>query len=311
MTSRAALFLVALGAGCSGHVAGGGGGEVTDAGRGDAAPFIDAGPRVDAAVSQADAPLGGADARVLDAGGAPDAPGSCAPLALASLPNGYLEHSATATTDVTSGVSGTGPFTCAFNTTGGTGTRPANASLTGCALSGGAGTGQPRGAYGFMVTVRDGCGETLDVPVAMNAGPCEDVVSLSPAPWPPRVPTSPLIGYAWDMSVELDLVATGPGTCSWCYDFLISTRFPAQLTQGYKCANDGVICSDCTACVEQPSTCMQSVTMSRQLTIKAHDRLRPTGPAWLTTDLGLQYAGTTVSPCGNKRWTCHLETLER
>jgi hypothetical protein len=326
---RGTLLALVVGVGC-GASPSGMGLPAPDAGLADGAPFFDSRPAADARSVDAplaadasiaidaplaiDAPPAAADARPGDAPGAADAApaadAGCGPLEL-DFAGDFVEHSAVATTDVAAAVSGTGPFTCSFYNGLAAGTRPSGAALTGCALSGGAGPNQPPGQYGFIVVVADGCGHTVEVPVALNNGPCDSLVTFAPAPWPPRVPANPIAGYGWSLSLELDLVGDGMGSCGYCYEMQMSTRAPGQISGNLDCANPGMICSDCDDCVETITTCSGNVTMQRDVTVKAHERLRPAGaPAWLTVEMGLLWSGSSTQPCGGKEWTCHLDSLE-
>jgi hypothetical protein len=281
----------------------GGGALVIDAAAIDGRSFPDAAPRVDG--GSMDAATVVVDASTLDG---PD--GGCGPLRL-DVPAGFVEHSPLATTDLAAAVDGTGPFTCSFYTGVARGTRPAGTALTGCALAGGAGPGQAQGQYGFIVVVRDACGDTVDVPVAMQHGACTDLVTMTPPPSPVRVPSAPTAGYGWGLQLDLDLVANAGGGCGYCFTMQATTRAPAQISQNLDCANPGTICSDCDGCVGAVTSCSAPVTMERQLTVKPHDRLRPAGsPGWLTIDMGLVWSGDSRDPCGGNEWTCHVESFE-
>jgi hypothetical protein len=236
-----------------------------------------------------------ADARLPDAS-PPDA-GSCPPLTTSldeDMP--YLVHNAGSSTDVTSVVVGSGPFSCTQLFGDGRGTKPADVLLTSCTLTGGAGATDKAGTYGFLVRVRSVCGSTVDVPVAFKNGDCDPSVTLTPAAWPPFIPDNPTDGYVWQMT------ETQP-TCSG-FGISLFTKSPFTFASNLNCANTGTICLDCgTSCV----TCdTGTATFAGAITVRSHPSLRPGLPGWSTIEV-VQF----IFPAGSTAWTCHFETLER
>jgi hypothetical protein len=232
--------------------------------------------------------------------------------ALGAFP--YLVHGAAGSTDVGSVVlGGLAPFTCAFYTGAGGGTRPSGVQLdaSSCTLTGGATAADAPGAYGFMVRATDACGASVDIPVAFQAAACAFDGGLVPAPWPPRVEREGGAGYTWTWSGTIDLF-TVDNSCAYCAVADLTTSPPLSVSANLQCANAGEICSDCFGCHTLALSCppdQQSIEMTRAITVKAHAPLRnDERPAWLTLGASLAHSGSQCP--GNVLWRCHAEVLE-
>jgi hypothetical protein len=282
-----------------------GGGDDHD----DAAAPDDAGSRRDATAPIADAAA---------PGGAADA--IAAPLASLLGDPAYLVGGTAGATDVTTVVTGGArPYACTLYSGPGQGTVPAGvtqdlaADPAGCVLAGGvaAGAGDVPGAYGFIVTVEDAAGDSIEIPVAYQGPPCDTAAAtLVPGGWPPPVEPAGA-PRSWQLAIaDLDAIESG-AVCDACMSVSLFTRGPLTIAPGLDCASGGDLCSDCDGCVALAAGCPGAATASRPIELRAHAPLRADGrPAWATVAIGVAYSGGSLDPCGGKNWGCHLETLQ-
>ena len=164
------------------------------------------------------------------------------------------------------------------------------------------------------IPVRTNAGQSTEVRVIVRNGSCATTgVTLTPPEYPVRQQT-PGSAYAWTvLTSDVDTVCTnGPCTsCQVCLNRQMGTLGPLSVAAQLDCANTGDLCA--ASGTFSAVVCRQPVTFTGAINIKAHTPLRTGAAAWVTVNYSQDYSGTVASAtaCGNKRWACHIETLER
>ncbi len=230
-------------------------------------------------------------------------------------PAGYVTGEAT--TDLRCIVSGgQPPYSCRMFGGPGEGTMPigvsqAAADASGCTLTGGVdvGAGDQNGVYGFIMEVEDANSDVVEIPVAYVGPSCDtSAATLTPSSTNVAV-NAPGTAASWQLVVDdVDGVDDGM-SCAPCFNLSLLTRSPLVIALGLDCANAGDLCSDCGAgCIT--GSCPGQHTLTRSVDLNAHSNLRTGAAAWATIELGATYSGSSLDPCGDKTWSCHLEVLE-
>lgn len=222
----------------------------------------------------------------------------------------------TADVDVTDLVSGgVLPYSCELFVGPGGGTVPTDTTLTDCVLSGGAGSDDAPGYYGYLVRVTDAAGAVIDVPIGCDNGPCNNAdtaVTITPEPQTPRVGTAGE-GYSFTATLPDVNIPCSVGDCSAC-NGCISTRLMPKplpvmaLTTDLDCAEPGTVCL--VRDTEAADSCPDVITSSRVITVLPHEPIRDDGgPAWETVPITIGYSGPEPDTCGPNSFVCHTETL--
>ena len=214
---------------------------------------------------------------------------------------------------------GLGPFYCKVNQGAGTGVVPGNLAYdltdaTGCTLTGGFKATDKPGTYGFMVTVSDTLGQTLDIPIACKNGDCPSTdMVMKPAIWPPQTKLAGA-AYSWTLGLKgVDVLCTDSACtkCSTCVDILMNITSPFTGDSKLDCLKPGDICLN-NSTLGVISGCPSQTTWHGEPMVKTHTPARAKGlPAWNAMGLTVTYSGTKLSPCGSKKWTCQWVTLEQ
>ena len=243
-------------------------------------------------------------------------------LVLSGAANPYLKAQCNASSQIKikglfSG--GLGPYYCTVYSGSGRGTYPGKLNYlksdpSGCTLSGGFASTDAPGTYGFLVTVSDALGQTLDVPVTCKNGNCPSTtMTMIPAIWPPRV-MSPKASYKWIMDlsgVDVRCKNASCSQCGICADILVTISPPITADPNLNCLKAGDVCLYNTK-FGIYSKCPTTTTWHGEPLVKAHAPQRGKGlPAWNSLELELSYSGNKLNPCGGKTWTCHWDTLEQ
>jgi len=214
---------------------------------------------------------------------------------------------------------GLGPYTCKVYSGPGQGTFPtklayASSDPSGCTLTGGFDAAKDKpGAYGFIVTVTDGVGQTLDVPIACKNGDCPANMVMKPAIWPPRT-MSPAFSYKWVMDMnDVNVLCKDAQclSCGACSNTLMGISSPMTADAKLDCTKPGDICLF-NSKLGIITSCPSVIGWHAEPLVKAHTPQRGAGKvAWNSLELTIKYSGSILNPCGNKEWTCHWDTLEK
>ncbi len=217
---------------------------------------------------------------------------------------------------------GGAPFRCRIYRGAGQGTVPNGVTVedvvdtSGCILVGGPDASDIPGTYGFFVQVQDGCGQMVEVPIVYRGRQCiTPRVDIVPSAWPPLV-LGAGANHQWQVTAhDLDEVATDMG-CRWCATWNLGIQSPLTAAPNLDCTSMEDWCVDCPpgGCIQRPAMCGTGMSASLRLlpTLRMHVDVRgPSKPAWIPMTLNLRYAGTSLAPCGDKEWACHLDVFER
>jgi len=219
-------------------------------------------------------------------------------------------------------VGGAAPYSCYIYQGPGEGTVPAGVwpdeddDDSGCILLGQLEPdwGDMPGNYGFLMTVQDAVGATVEVPVVYFGDPCDTpLVTLAPTPDDSLLATAGSSGssQSWLLNVTSMDGVSYEDACASCFTMSVLTRNPLSIAANLDCNAQGDVCSDGTDTITYHDTCpgQDIATMRRFVNLASHDPVRD-GAGFVTMEISASYSGVSLDPCSGNQWQCHIEALE-